>query len=85
MGVTLRVNARNDLHLPADVLRRLNLNKARLVQAELRGNVLVIYPVDVEPRYSLDELAGLDQLHEREKRKGWVRLDTPRDIDRLLS
>ena len=85
MGVTLKVNARNDLHLPADVLRQLNLSKDRLVQAELRGSVLVIYPVDVEPRYSLDELAGLDRLHEHEKRKGWVHLDSPRDIDRLLS
>ena len=50
MRVTVRVNVRNDLRLPADVSRQ-------------------------KLRYSPDELAGLDQLHEREKRKGWVRLD----------
>ena len=85
MAMTLKVNARNDLHLPADVLRRLNLGKERLVKAEVRGNALMIFPVDLEPRYSHEELAGLDRLHEDEKKKGWIRLDRPRDIDQLLT
>ncbi len=84
MAVTLKVNARNDLHLPADVLRRLNLGKERLVKAEIRGNSLIVFPVDIEPRYSHEELAGLDRLHEDEKNKGWIRLAHPRDIDQLL-
>lgn len=85
MPVTLKVNARNDLHLPAAVLRALNLGKERIVRAEVRGNALVIFPVDLEPRYSSEELGGLDRLHEDEKKKGWLRLDSPRDIDRLLA
>ena len=85
MAVTLKVNARNDLHLPADVLRRLNLGKDRFVKAEIKGNALMIFPVDLEPRYSREELAGLDRLHEDEKKKGWFRLDSPRDVDQLLS
>ncbi len=85
MTMTLRVNRRNDLHLPAEVLRRLNLGDDRVVKAELRGNTLVIIPVDLEPRYSQEELAGLDRLHEDEKRKGVIRLNTPADIDRLLN
>lgn len=85
MPVTLKVNARNDLHLPAAVLRALNLGKERLVKAELRGNALIILPVDLEPRYSHEELKGLDRLHEDQRKKGWTRLDSPRDIDRLLA
>ena len=85
MSVTLKVNARNDLHLPAGVLRAMNLGRDRLVKAEVRGSALVIFPVDLEPRYSLEELEGLDRLHQDEKRKGWIRLDHPRDIDRLLA
>ena len=83
MSVTLKVNARNDLHLPADVLRQLNLGKERLVKAEIQRGALLILPIDVEPRYALEELAGLDRLHEDEKKKGWIRLDTDGDIDRL--
>ncbi len=85
MSVTFGVNARNDLHLPADVLRKLNLGRDRIVKAELRGNSLIIFPVDLEPRYSQEELAGLDRLHEDEKKKGWIRLAHPRDIDQLLT
>ncbi len=84
MTYTLKVNARNDLHLPAEVLRRLNLGRERIVKAEVKDNALIVMPVDLEPRYSPAELAGLDRLHEDEQKKGWIRLDRPTDIDRLL-
>ena len=85
MTYTLRVNARNDLHLPVELLRRLNLGQDKIVKAELRGQGLVLVPVDLEPRYAAEELAGLDRLHEDEKKKGFTYLRTPRDIDHLLS
>ena len=37
MVYTLRVNARNDLHLPAELLRQLNLGWEKMVKAELAG------------------------------------------------
>ena len=85
MSMTLKVNARNDLHLPAEVLRQLNLGKERIVKAEIREGTLLIFPVDVEPRYALEELAGLDRLHEDEKKKGWIPLESALDVDRLLA
>ena len=84
MTRTLKVNARNDLHLPAEMLRALNLGEDRVVKAEVRGNALILVPVDLEPRYSHEELEGLDRLHAEEKKKGWVRLKTDKDIDNLL-
>ena len=85
MMVTLKVNARNDVHLPAELLRRLNLGAERVVKAELKGHTLVLVPVDLEPRYSPEELEGLDRLHEDEKKKGWTYVKTSADIKRLLS
>lgn len=85
MTVTLRVNARNDVHLPANVLKGLNLGAERLVKAELRHNMLVLVPVDLEPRYTTEELGGLDRLHADQKTKGWKTLKSVADIDRLLS
>ena len=85
MSIALRVNARNDVHLPADLLRRLNLGSERVVKAEVKGNSLVLIPVDLEPRYSAEELAGLDRLHADQKKKGWMALKTPADIDRLIT
>lgn len=84
MTVTLKINARNDLHLPAELLRALNLGKDKMVKGEVRGNTLVLVPVDLEPRYSHEELEGLDRLHEDEKKKGWIRLETKKDIDNLF-
>ena len=83
MTVTLKINARNDLHLPANILQRLNLSEHRIVKVEVKGNTLLVIPVDLEPRYTTEELEGLDQLHESEKKKGWIPLKSQRDIDRL--
>lgn len=84
MTLTLKVNTRNDLHLPAALLRHLNLGKDRILRVETKGNIAILIPVDIEPRYSSKELAGLDHLHEDERRKGWIPLDSPKKIDRLL-
>lgn len=84
MTYTLRINARNDIHLPSDLLTQLNLGEDRIVRVEQRGNVLLLVPVDLEPRYSKEELEGLDRLHEDQKKKGWILLKTSKDIDSLL-
>ena len=84
MTLTLKVNARNDLHLPAELLRLLNLGEDRMVKAEVKGNAVILVPVDLEPRYSHEELEGLDQLHAKEKKKGWLPLETGKNIDDLL-
>lgn len=84
MTYTLRVNARNDVHLPSDLLRQLNLGEERVVKVEQRGNALLLVPVDLEARYSKEELEGLDWLHEDQKKKGWVRLKSSSDINALL-
>ena len=84
MTVTLKINARNDLHLPAEVLRYLNLGEGLIVKVEIKGNSLMIIPVDLEPRYTHEELEGLDRVHEDEGKKGWIPLKSRADIDRLL-
>lgn len=85
MTALLKVNVRNDLHLPAELLRHLNLGRERMVKVAIKGNAIILIPVDLEPRYSPEELEGLDRLHEDEKKKGWTYVKTPADIERLLS
>lgn len=82
--LTLKVNARNDIHLPAKILKSLNLGGDRIVKAVVEGNTLVIIPVDLELRYSPGELAAVDKIHDTEKKKGFVPLKSAKDIDRLL-
>ena len=84
MTYTLKVNTRNDIHLPSELLAQFNLGEDRIVKVEQRGNALVLVPVDLEPRYSREELEGLDQLHEDQKSKGWIPLKGSKDVDALL-
>ena len=84
MTYTLKINARNDVHLPSELMAQLNLGEDRIVKAEQRGNALVLVPVDLEPRYSKEELEGLDRLHKDQKQKDWVLLKTSKDVDALL-
>lgn len=84
MAVTLRMNARNDIHLPSDLVRQLNMGAEKIVKAEIKGNALILVPVDLEPRYSPEELEGLDRLHADQKKKGWIRLESEKDIDQLV-
>ena len=84
MTFTLKINARNDIHLPSEVLRSLNLGEDRIVKAQVSRNTLIIIPVDLEPRYTHEELEGLDKLHNQEKKKGWIPLRKSDDINNLL-
>lgn len=84
MTFTLRINARNDIHMPAEVLRALNIGEHRILKAEVKNNAIVLIPVDLEPLYSKSELEGLDRLHADEKKKKWLRLESKKDIDGLL-
>ena len=84
MTLTLKINSKNDIHLPAKVLGRLRLGEDRIVKLEVTDNTLVIMPVDLEPRYSRKELEGLDRLHQDEWKKGFRHLKTHEDIDKLL-
>ena len=84
MTLTLKLNARNDIHLPSEVLKHLNLSDDRILKATLKGNALVLVPVDLEPRYSKEALEGLDKLHEDEKKKGFIPLRSEKDISNLF-
>lgn len=84
MTFTLKINARNDLHLPAELLRKLNLGEDRILKVVVENNKATLIPVDLEPRYSTEALEGLDKLHADEKKKGFIPLDSPEDIENLL-
>jgi antitoxin component of MazEF toxin-antitoxin module len=84
MDYTLKINARNDVHLPSEILRKLNIGEEKILKAEIKDNSLVLIPVDLEPRYSAEELEGLAKIHDTEKKKGWKKLRTKKDIDDLL-
>ena len=84
MTLTLKLNARNDIHLPTEALKLLNLGADKILKAELRNNQLILIPVDLEPRYSHEELETMDNVYQDQKKKGLIYLKSDKDIDGLL-
>lgn len=66
----VRVNQRNQVNLPKEVVELINLGPERYVQVIADpANVIYLIPITPEPLYSQRALEGLDHLVEREKGK----------------
>lgn len=79
MSNVVKINSRNDIHLPKEVLESVNLGEDRMVSIETKGNCIILLPVDVEPRYSPEALEGLGRLAAREKAQA-VEIKSDKDI-----
>lgn len=79
----LKMTGRNDIHLPAKMVRMLNLGAEKFLVAVLRGNSIVLTPVDVEPRYSKEALKGLEKLVKKEKGQA-IPIRSKKDIEALF-
>ncbi len=84
MSAIAKINIRNDVHLPKEIINKINLNKTRLVKVDAINGVIYLIPIDVEERYSNEALEGLDQLFIDEKKKGFIKLQSKKDIAKLL-
>ena len=63
----IRLKAKNQLTIPVELIKKLKLRQDELFSIAVDGNALRLVPVDVEPRYSADELDVIDHLVEKEK------------------
>lgn len=79
----LKMTRRNDIHLPAKMVRILNLGVEKFFIAVVRGNSIVLTPVDVEPRYSKEALKGLEKLAKKEKEQA-IPIRSKKDIESLF-
>lgn len=79
----LKMTGRNDIHLPTKMVGSLNLGDEKFFIAVVRGNSIILTPVDVEPRYSKEALDGLERLVKKEKRIG-TPIRSRKDIENLF-
>ena len=62
-----RLKAKNQVTLPAAVIKRLGLKPNELFAIDVERNYIKLTPVALEPRYTLEELQTIDQIVEKEK------------------
>ena len=65
-----KLKSKNQLTIPNEVVKRLHLKANELFAVDIEENYIKLTPVEVEPRYTPDELAAIDCLVEKEKKHG---------------
>lgn len=64
-----KLKAKNQLTIPSEVVKKLHLRKNELFAVEVEKNFIKLTPVEVEPRYTPEELNAIDQIVNQEKSK----------------
>ena len=67
-----KLKAKNQITLPSAIVKRLHLRKEELFTVDIENNYIKLVPVEVEPRYTAEELKTIDRVVEKEKSKGKV-------------
>lgn len=56
------LKAKNQLTIPIEIVKRLHLRPHELFAVDVEDNFIKLIPVEVEPRYTTEELKAIDQI-----------------------
>ncbi len=65
-----RIKAKNQLTIPNELMKKLDLTQNDIVEVSLEDDYIKVTPVQVEPRYTPEELKAIDDIVEKEKKAG---------------
>ncbi|MFC1709559.1 hypothetical protein ACFL2J_05865 [Candidatus Omnitrophota bacterium] len=63
-----RLKAKNQITIPNEIVKRLHLRPDELFAVDIEGNYIRLMPVEVEPKYTIQELKAIDRIVEKEKK-----------------
>lgn len=64
-----KLKQKNQVTIPQEIVKRLRLKEEELFAVAVEGNYIKLTPVKIEPRYTPQELKGLDRSVEKQKGK----------------
>jgi bifunctional DNA-binding transcriptional regulator/antitoxin component of YhaV-PrlF toxin-antitoxin module len=67
-----KLKAKNQITIPSAIVKRLNLKLDELFTVDIEDNFIKLVPVDLEPRYTEEEIKTIDRIVEKEKSIGKV-------------
>ena len=65
-----RIKSKNQLTIPNELMKKLDLTQNDIVEFSLEENFIKVTPVQVESRYTPEELKAMDDIVEKEKKAG---------------
>jgi AbrB family looped-hinge helix DNA binding protein len=63
-----KLKAKNQVTLPNEIVKKLNLKPEELFQVEVEKNNILLIPVEVKPKYTKIDLEKIDKITKREKK-----------------
>ena len=71
MTITM-LKAKNQVTLPSAIVKRLHLKPKEIFVVDVKDNYIKLVPVELNPRYTQEELKAIDIIVDKEKHKGKV-------------
>lgn len=64
-----KLKSKNQLTIPQEIVKRLHLRPDELFAVDVKDNFIKLTPVEIEPRYTQEELSAIDNIVAKEKAK----------------
>ena len=64
--IITKLKAKNQLTIPASIVKRMQLKPNELFSVDIERNYIKLVPVEMEPRYTAEELAGVKAIAHKE-------------------
>jgi AbrB family looped-hinge helix DNA binding protein len=64
-----RLKFKNQITLPKEIVNKLHLKENEYFEVDIEKNYIKLIPVVVTPRYSTEELAKIDKIVAKERKK----------------
>lgn len=67
-----KLKAKNQVTIPSAIVKRLHLKLEELFTVDIEDNYIKLIPVEVEPKYTAEDLRAVRRIVEKEKKRGKV-------------
>jgi len=58
----VKLKTKNQVTIPQDLVKRMHLKANALFKVDIEGNYIKLLPVDIEPLYTKEECASMDNI-----------------------
>ena len=66
----IKLKSRNQVTIPKSIAEKFDIHEGSLFSVEAKDNFIKLIPVEIEPRWTPEELEAIEKIFEKEKGKG---------------
>ena len=67
-----KLKSKNQLTIPNEIVKKMHLRQNELFAVDVEENYIKLVPVEIEPRYTAEELIAIDKIVDKEKLKAKI-------------